>query len=286
MGFGHLSALDVLSDESVRLVEAFQRSRGLRITGTVDATTWARLVEAGWHLGDRLLYLATPRLRGDDVADLQVRLSQLGFDPGRIDGIFGPLLHTAVSEFQRNRALEPSGVVTLTTLVELRRVAAISADRYLVTDAREGAGFDEVGSGLVVIAGSSPLAECVAAAWADPSPMLRLTSDDPDVIASAANRADARLVLSFAPSPDVRGVRLNYWASYRSHSRRGERVASAIASRLASELTLPRVEVTGMALPILRETRMTTVHVEHGTEGDLTPLAQALLEAVAATLHK
>lgn len=165
-------------------------------------------------------------------------------------------------------------------------MAAITADRHLVSDAREGAGFDEVDSGLVVIAGSSPLAECVAAAWTDLSPMLRVASDDPDIIASTANRADARLVLSFAPSLEVRGVRLNYWASYRSHSRRGERLASAIASRLASELTLPRVEVTGMALPVLRETRMTTVHVEHGTAGDLTPLAQALLEAVVATLHK
>ena len=29
-------------------------------------------------------------LRGDDVAELQVRLAQLGFNPGRIDGIFGP----------------------------------------------------------------------------------------------------------------------------------------------------------------------------------------------------
>ncbi len=233
-----------------------------------------------------MLYLATPRLRGDDVADLQVRLSQLGFDPGRIDGIFGPLLHTAVSEFQRNRALEPSGVVSLTTLVELRRVAAITTDRHLVTDAREGIGFDEVGSGLVVIAGACPLAERVAAGWSDRSPMLRLASDDPDVIASAANRADARLVLSFAASPEVRGVRLNYWASYRSHSRRGERVASAIASRLARELTLPRVEVTGMALPVLRETRMTTVHVECGAQDEPISLAQALLVAVTAALHK
>ncbi len=215
-----------------------------------------------------------------------MRLSQLGFDPGRIDGIFGPLLHTAVSEFQRNRALAPTGVVNLTTLVELRRVAAISTDRHLVTDAREGVGFDDVGSGLVVIAGSCALAERVAAGWADRTPMLHLASDDPEVIASAANRADARLVLSFAPNPDVHGVRLVYWASYRSHSRRGERVASAIASRLAAGLTLPRVEVTGMALPVLRETRMTTLHVEHGAEGQVESLATTLLDAVTTALHK
>ena len=29
------------------------------------------LVEAGWRLGDRLLVLAAPQLRGDDIAQLQ-----------------------------------------------------------------------------------------------------------------------------------------------------------------------------------------------------------------------
>ncbi len=243
-------------------------------------------MEAGWHLGDRLLYLSMPRLRGDDVADLQVRLAQLGFDPGRIDGIFGPLLHTAVGEFQRNRALEPTGVVTLATLVELRRVGAVAGERRLVTDAREDAGFEGVGSGLVVVAGVSRLADLVASSWTDTDVLVRLTTDDPDAIAAAANRADATLTLSFAADDRLRGVRLNYWASYRSHSRRGERVASAVASRLAGQSTLPRVEVVGMALPVLRETRMTTLHVEHGTDAaDLAPLAQALIGAVEAALH-
>ena len=34
---------------------------------------------------------ARPMLRGDDVADLQQRLTALGFDTGRVDGIFGDL---------------------------------------------------------------------------------------------------------------------------------------------------------------------------------------------------
>ena len=48
------------------------------------------LIEAGWRLGDRLLVLAAPQLRGDDVTELQDALNQLGFDCGRPDGIFGP----------------------------------------------------------------------------------------------------------------------------------------------------------------------------------------------------
>jgi len=77
---------DLFGDETIALVEAFQRARGLSITGEIDDVTWTRLVEAGWRLGQRLLYLVHPYLRGDDVAELQVRLAQLGFNPGRIDG--------------------------------------------------------------------------------------------------------------------------------------------------------------------------------------------------------
>ena len=39
---------------------------------------------------------------GDDVAELQQRLSALGFDSGRVDGIFGDLTSAALGEFQRD----------------------------------------------------------------------------------------------------------------------------------------------------------------------------------------
>jgi N-acetylmuramoyl-L-alanine amidase len=46
----------------------FQRRRGLHVSGSCDEGTWLALVEAGWSLGDRLLLLTAPHLRGDDVA--------------------------------------------------------------------------------------------------------------------------------------------------------------------------------------------------------------------------
>jgi len=39
--------------------------------------------EAGYRIGDRLLYHRAPMLRGDDVATVQRRLSALGFEPGQ-----------------------------------------------------------------------------------------------------------------------------------------------------------------------------------------------------------
>jgi peptidoglycan hydrolase-like protein with peptidoglycan-binding domain len=62
-------------------VRAFQVARGLDGNGVCDLQTWTAIVEAGYQLGDGLLYLRRPMQRGDDVAELQRRLGMLGFDP-------------------------------------------------------------------------------------------------------------------------------------------------------------------------------------------------------------
>ena len=91
-------------------VRAFQTARGLRCDGRCDEETWKRSVEASWHLGDRLLFLTSPNLRGDDVADLQTRLGRIGFDCGRVDGILGPSTARALEEFQSNCGNTADGV--------------------------------------------------------------------------------------------------------------------------------------------------------------------------------
>ncbi len=49
--------------------------------------------------------------RGPQVSRLQARLQELGFDPGPIDGIFGPQTERAVIAFQRHRGLTADGIV-------------------------------------------------------------------------------------------------------------------------------------------------------------------------------
>src|SRR5262249_7355316 len=83
-------------------VESFQKQRGLRVDGICGPETWAALIESGFALGDRLMYLCQPMLRGDDVALLQRRLNALGFDAGREDGIFGRETEAALGAFQRD----------------------------------------------------------------------------------------------------------------------------------------------------------------------------------------
>jgi N-acetylmuramoyl-L-alanine amidase len=287
LGFD-LEDAPVLDEPTRAALEAFQRSRGLPITGEVDATTWSRLVEAGWHLGARLLYGARPFLRGDDVAELQVRLARLGFNPGRIDGIFGAQTEIALVDFQQNRALEPSGTLSRATLDELLRMTARADASRLVTDARDEAGFDAVADGPVVITGAGPLARRVATRLGERLTVHHLPESPVDEVAEFANRHGARVVLAFALLDEVQGVHLHYWASYRSHSRRGERLATEIATELSRYRDLPRVEVTGMALPILRETRMTTVQVEYGEQRSevIERVAGAIAAVITAVFHK
>ena len=72
-----------LSPDEIR---SFQQQRGLNITGIIDDVTARALEEARWKLGDRSIYLQeTPLMRGDDVATLQSRLTEMGFDCGRVD---------------------------------------------------------------------------------------------------------------------------------------------------------------------------------------------------------
>jgi N-acetylmuramoyl-L-alanine amidase len=278
---------DVFDDETVAFVESFQRSRGLPLTGVVDRTTYERLDEASWQLGQRLLYATRPPLRGDDVAELQVLLAQLGFNPGRIDGIFGPNTADALGDFQRNCALDESAALTKETLMTLRRVRATNAVKSLVSDARDLAGIDPSTSGSVLLCGDGLLVEQLAGRYADSASTLVSLGTSQEEAALYANTHDVALVLSFQTLNHVDGIHLHYWASYRNHSHRGEVLASTLASVFAHQPQVPRVEVTGMALPILRETKMTTVHVEHGAlaEQVLHQAITAFDEVVAKVIH-
>lgn len=270
------------------LVEAFQRSRGLPISGAVDLTTWERLIEAGWRLGHRLLYYTDPTLRGDDVAELQVRLAQFGFNPGRIDGIFGALTEEALKDFQRNCALDVSGTLTRATLIEMVRMTSTHTARSLVTEARDRAGFDEAPTGPLVISGQSPLAPLLARSCAPFFKVEVLGDLGPEAVAAFANTHAAAFVISLQTLKHIDGVHLHYWASYRSHSRRGEQLASQIATAFSQAAHLPRVEVTGMALPILRETKMITLHIEHGTDKNetLEELAEVISVVLGEVIHR
>lgn len=112
-----------LSESQVRL---FQQSRGLSVTGLLDDVTARALEESRWKLGDRSLYLNdSPLLHGDDIAALQSRLTEMGFDCGRVDGIYGVQTEAAVREFQRSVGITVDGKCGPATIIALIRLVKI-----------------------------------------------------------------------------------------------------------------------------------------------------------------
>lgn len=112
-----------LSPDEIR---SFQQERGLHVTGELNDATKRALEEARWKLGDRSLYLQQPPLmRGDDVAALQARLTEMGFHCGRVDGIFGPMTEAAVKEFQKSVGVVVDGKCGPATIIGLLRLTKI-----------------------------------------------------------------------------------------------------------------------------------------------------------------
>jgi N-acetylmuramoyl-L-alanine amidase len=106
-----------------RAVRAFQQSRGLTADGVVGIETWQALDAARWRLGQRALYYAVSEpIVGDDVRQLQERLLEMGYDPGRPDGVYGDRTAKAVGQFQREVGLSPDGACGPQTLHALRRL--------------------------------------------------------------------------------------------------------------------------------------------------------------------
>lgn len=51
-----------------------------------------------------------------NIAELQKRLAEKGFDPGPIDGVIGPLTRRAISRFQERNGFPQTGVLNLDSL--------------------------------------------------------------------------------------------------------------------------------------------------------------------------
>ena len=112
-----------LSDIHLAL-QAFQQERGLTVNGELSEQTLHALDEAHWKLGDRVLtFIPQKMLRGDDVANLQTRLLEMGFNTGRVDGIYGPATEKAVKDFQHSVGATADGSCGPQTLIALMRLS-------------------------------------------------------------------------------------------------------------------------------------------------------------------
>lgn len=294
LGFGPISdPPDVFSRATKASIEAFQRLRGLRVDGVVGPQTWNTLVEAGYRLGDRVLYHRRPPLRGDDVADLQSRLSALGFDTGRVDGIFGPTTAGALTAFQADAALPADGVLGEASFSELRRVQARSTDLPLISTVRAREDFNSAPPTLhgrrVVVGEVGGLTSVVRALTRQLAPLgaIVTTLHDPDehAQARAANDAGADVYIALRLTPEVEGCSCAFYSGYRDVSVGGRHLAESIDARAPAALGVVRLGTKGMSLAILRETAMPAVLVEVGPVSAVVERAGAFARALVEALE-
>ena len=275
-------------------VRAFQQARGLVVDGIVGAGTWTELVDAGYDLGDRTLYLHYPFLRGDDVLALQRKLDALGFDPGRNDGTFGERTERALRDFQRNVGLPVDGIVGATSLQALDRLrtGVEGPGRASVREAESvnrletsllgaligidpGHGPEEPGgsgpSGLSEAEATYLLAQDLerelTARGAEPV-LLRDADTDPSIRdrAQMANEAGVEVVVSLHMNthtgPGAEGASTYYFGREGSVSLTGQRLAELVQEELGQRVGLTDGRAHPKSFPMLRETRMPAIQVE------------------------
>ncbi len=291
LGFpAHPDAHGEYGTGTARAVAAFQTRYGVDPHGDVDNAVWQILVEAGFHLGDRVLYHRRPMLRGGDVAELQRFLNDLGFDADKADGVFGPLTAKAVLEFQVNRGLSEDGIAGPGVIAEL--VAVQRSSRKIGKDAireREWlrslpptlvssrACFDAACRAPDETALAWQAASHAASAFRDlggVSFMSRSASVPAaeDVRSRRANRLGSDLVIGFQlPRADRPGV--FYFDSGRSDSPAGRALANFVTVTTG-------LEEGGRSLAILRGTRAPAIVISAPTLGG--ELAEAVIAGVVA----
>ncbi|HUG31529.1 MAG TPA: peptidoglycan-binding protein [Acidimicrobiia bacterium] len=285
LGFDSADQRSSFGEDTERAVADFQRAKGLDVDGVVGPDTWRSLYEAGYRLGDRLLFLRRPMLRGEDVAELQSRLSALGFDAGKADGIYGPDTETAVIDFQHNRHLAEDGRVGPEVVTELHLVTRgeMKEGRQAIRESEWLRMLPETVAGARVFLDADcrdpeearetwEAASATALAIQDAGglPMMSRSTDTqiPERLrARRANRMGSDLIVAFRLNREGEDC-VFYFASEHSSSRAGQAIAEAIASALGA-----RVE--GRAFAMLKETRAPAAVVALRALDEKTGLAVA-----------
>lgn len=275
--------------ETEAVLRRFQSDRGLVVDGVCGPQSWNALVEAEHRLGDRLLYYRAPMMRGDDVAELQRRLGQLGFDPHWVDGILGPRTQKAIQQFQQNVGLPDDGVVGRSTIDALGRLTRRTAGEVTIAEVREHERLRRQPNrveGRRIVAGDTgelpvitqAVARRLRQAGAD---VLSFSTPDLSHQARTSNQWNGDIYLGVTLAADNFGI--SYFAMSGFESVGGRALAQRCSTALAS-LLAECAPAGPMRLPILRETRMPAVWCRIGP-GPLVVLrapriAQALADAV------
>ena len=66
-------------------------------------------------------------LTSKQIRLIQTGLSELGYDPGPVEGKIGQKTNNAIRDFQRDRSMPPTGQVSGELLAELKKVTGLTS---------------------------------------------------------------------------------------------------------------------------------------------------------------
>jgi N-acetylmuramoyl-L-alanine amidase len=299
-------------------VRAFQQERGLIVSGEIDAPTIRAIEEARWKLGDRVLsFIPGQPLRGDDVATLQSRLVEMGFDCGRVDAIFAEKTEVAVKDFQKSCGVKADGVcgpVTIMSLMRLMKTVSGGAPTQLRDIARRAVRGPALANKIIVLDPSS-LPEDHEITF-DISQRLegrlialgvtvflsRSSQKDPDENEriDLANRSGADLVISFHTdnyeNDLAHGIATYYYGNEQHgvHSVVGERFAALAQREITARTDLLNCHTHAKSWDLLRLTKAPTVRIDLGylsNPGDMKRLLdpafrETVVESIVVAIQR
>ena len=302
----------------ISAIQAFQQSRGLVVDGELNSMTLRSLEEARWRLGDRVLSNKSAGLmRGDDIAALQNRLSEMGFNCGKVDGIFGAMTENAVKEFQKSAGVKADGTcgpATVMALMRLQRTVAGGAPTALREEAaRITRGLALANKVIVLDPSSDPSDADIAfdiaqrlegrlialgvavfltrSATMNPSDSARITM---------ANSSNSDLVISLHTDNYINekasGVATYYYGSdlHGVHSVVGEKFAALVQREITARTDLLNCRTHAKSWDLLRLTKAPTVRIDLGylsNPGDAKRLAdsafrETIVESIAIAIQR
>jgi N-acetylmuramoyl-L-alanine amidase len=287
-----------MSDLTESEIRSFQQARGLDVTGFVDAVTARALEESQWKLGDRSLYLHNLNLmRGDDIAALQTRLTEMGFDCGRVDGIYGPRTELAVKEFQKSVGATVDGKcgpATIIALIRLTKIVSGGVPSTLRQNATQQSRGPALANKVIVLNPDSDNQIAYDVALRTEGRLLALgasvfltrgVSNNPSeqerIEFSNKSHADLMISLNLDSygNENAHGAATYYYGSdtHGVHSIVGERFASLVQREICARTDLVNCRIHAKTWDLLRLTTAPTVRIDLGyssNPGDMSRLSR------------